>query len=130
MLLHSARLVSITRAPRSYPAFYQTPNRLQLVCKPGITDALSFIKAPLITHDRSSTFVMSSKTTTSKSSDLKDDKPAQKPNVSLEEDDEFEDFPVEGELLHRCCDGIYIINKSWIKGGSIDGDGDGDGDRY
>ncbi|KAL0637475.1 26S proteasome complex subunit [Maublancomyces gigas] len=37
---------------------------------------------------------MSSKTAVSKPSDPKDaDKPAQKPNVSLEEDDEFEDFP-------------------------------------
>jgi 26 proteasome complex subunit DSS1 len=39
---------------------------------------------------------MSSQTVTPKSSDPKDaDKPVQKPNVSLEEDDEFEDFPVE-----------------------------------
>lgn len=45
---------------------------------------------------------MSSKTAASKPSDPKDtDKPVQKPNVSLEEDDEFEDFPVEGELLYR-----------------------------
>lgn len=44
---------------------------------------------------------MSSKTAVPKSSDPKEaDKPVQKPNVSLEEDDEFEDFPVEGELLH------------------------------
>ncbi|KAH0603753.1 uncharacterized protein LAJ45_07396 [Morchella importuna] len=38
---------------------------------------------------------MSSKVAAPKSSDPKDDKPTQKPNVSLEEDDEFEDFPVE-----------------------------------
>lgn len=44
---------------------------------------------------------MSSKTAVSKPSDPKDaDKPAQKPNVSLEEDDEFEDFPAPGELRH------------------------------
>jgi hypothetical protein len=45
---------------------------------------------------------MSSKVAAPKSSDPKDDKPTQKPNVSLEEDDEFEDFPVEGELIDRC----------------------------
>lgn len=45
--------------------------------------------------------IMSSKAAVSKPSDTKDaEKPAQKPNVSLEEDDEFEDFPVEGELPH------------------------------
>lgn len=51
---------------------------------------------------------MSSKVAAPKSSDPKDDKPTQKPNVSLEEDDEFEDFPVEGELIDRCQSGSVL----------------------
>lgn len=54
---------------------------------------------------------MSSKTAVSKPSDPKDaDKPAQKPNVSLEEDDEFEDFPVSGELRHYIAESVIEMS--------------------